>query len=93
MTLNLLLDPSINIEAAELESLSLKTLDPCNVFVKYLPSALDDEELCKLFQPYGAILSSKIMVDPNSHKSLGFGYVLKCYHDVFERCKVRIFSP
>lgn len=50
-------------------------LDPSNIFVKYLPSALRDSDLTELFQGYGEVLSSKIMIDPNSRKSLGFGYV------------------
>lgn len=50
-------------------------LDPCNVFVKYLPSDLRDADLGELFGPFGLVLSSKIMLDPVSRQSLGFGYV------------------
>jgi RNA recognition motif-containing protein len=67
--------PRLNVSLAMSESTPPKALDPCNVFVKYLPSALDDAELAKLFGSFGRILSSKIMVDPTSRKSLGFGYV------------------
>jgi len=50
-------------------------LDPCNVFVKYLPSDLRDADLGELFGPFGLVLSSKIMLDPVSRQSLGFGFV------------------
>lgn len=53
----------------------LKLLDPCNVFVKHLPSELRDADLAALFGPFGHVLSSKIMIDPSTKKSLGFGYV------------------
>lgn len=52
-----------------------KPLDPCNVFVKYLPSDLRDLDLESLFAPFGSVLSSKIMLDPVSRQSLGFGFV------------------
>lgn len=51
-------------------------LDPCNVFVKYLPQELRDSDLSALFATFGEVISSKIMLDPASRKSLGFGYVI-----------------
>lgn len=50
-------------------------LDQTNVFVKYLPSELDDEGLRELFSPFGEIVSSKVMVDHQTKTSLGYGFV------------------
>jgi len=50
-------------------------LDECNVFVKYLPSDLSEEQFHALFSEFGTIVSSKIMIDQNTGKSLGFGFV------------------
>eukprot|EP01124_Arcella_intermedia_P027097 TRINITY_DN5232_c0_g1_i1.p1 TRINITY_DN5232_c0_g1~~TRINITY_DN5232_c0_g1_i1.p1 ORF type:complete len:711 (+),score=113.08 TRINITY_DN5232_c0_g1_i1:125-2257(+) len=50
-------------------------LDDCNVFVKYLPPDLSDAEFYKLFKSFGNIISSKIMVDQGTGKSLGYGFV------------------
>lgn len=50
------------------------SLDDCNVFVKYLPHDLSDRDFYKMFKVYGSIVSSKIMLDQASGKSLGYGY-------------------
>jgi RNA recognition motif-containing protein len=49
------------------------SLDDCNVFVKYLPHDLTDRDFYKMFKVFGTIVSSKIMVDQASGKSLGYG--------------------
>jgi RNA recognition motif-containing protein len=51
------------------------SLDDCNVFVKYLPPELTDVEFHKLFKDFGNIISSKIMIDQGTGKSLGYGFV------------------
>lgn len=50
-------------------------IDSTNVFVKYLPLELTNTGLFTLFSQFGEIKSCKVMVDPVSGKSLGFGYV------------------
>eukprot|EP01127_Copromyxa_protea_P009243 TRINITY_DN2162_c0_g1_i3.p2 TRINITY_DN2162_c0_g1~~TRINITY_DN2162_c0_g1_i3.p2 ORF type:complete len:256 (-),score=46.54 TRINITY_DN2162_c0_g1_i3:2034-2801(-) len=50
-------------------------LDDCNVFVKYLPPELSDRDFYKMFKCFGTIISSKIMVDQATGKSLGYGFV------------------
>jgi len=50
-------------------------LDECNVFVKYLPAELTEQEFYSLFSPFGDVVSSKIMVDQTTGKSLGYGFV------------------
>jgi len=52
-----------------------KLLDRTNVFIKYLPTTLTDTGLYTLFAPYGEILSAKVMVDPVTSNSLGYGFV------------------
>jgi len=52
-----------------------KLVDEHNVFVKYLPSDLTEEQFRDLFKEFGEIISSKIMVDQHTGKSLGFGFV------------------
>ena len=48
-------------------------VDVCNVFVKYLPHHFGELQLRELFAPYGTILSVKVMVDPRTGSSLGYG--------------------
>lgn len=50
-------------------------LDKCNVFVKYLPPDLTEEKFRALFNDFGTIVSSKIMIDQSTGKSLGYGFV------------------
>ena len=50
-------------------------LDDCNVFVKYLPPDISDQELHDLFLEYGKIKSAKVMYDPQTGNSLGYGYL------------------
>jgi len=50
-------------------------VDPCNVFVKYLPPELNDSGLYTLFLPFGMIASAKVMVDHQTGNSLGYGFV------------------
>jgi len=75
------------------EDAESKQLDPCNVFVKHLPSELRDADLAALFGPFGHVLSSKIMIDPALKKSLGFGYVLRSFQALkLDHCPRRIGS-
>ena len=46
-----------------------------NVFVKFLPQEVDDARLQELFAPFGRIESAKVMVDPRTWRTLGFGYI------------------
>ena len=50
-------------------------IDPCNVFVKHLPGDMDDAGLVELFCTHGTVVSAKVMVDPQTNASLGFGSV------------------
>eukprot|EP00511_Aplanochytrium_stocchinoi_P003335 CAMPEP_0204843168 /NCGR_PEP_ID=MMETSP1346-20131115/47817_1 /ASSEMBLY_ACC=CAM_ASM_000771 /TAXON_ID=215587 /ORGANISM="Aplanochytrium stocchinoi, Strain GSBS06" /LENGTH=673 /DNA_ID=CAMNT_0051982259 /DNA_START=720 /DNA_END=2741 /DNA_ORIENTATION=- len=46
-----------------------------NLFVNNLPESVTDEELSKLFEEYGKILSAKVFIDKFSMRSRGFGFV------------------
>ena len=52
-----------------------ENVDPTNLFVKYLPSYLSDADLLRLFQPYGTVLSAKVMTDNDTGQSFGYGFV------------------
>jgi len=54
---------------------TMQSLDNTNVFVKYLPSSVDDGGLADLFSSCGVIRSAKVMVDHQTGLSLGFGFV------------------
>jgi polyadenylate-binding protein len=60
---------------ADLEDTPLSETDRCNIFVKYLPTTLTDTGLYSLFSQFGEIVSCKVMVDPVTGNSLGYGYV------------------
>lgn len=45
------------------------------IFVGNLPWKATEEELKKLFEAYGAVLSVKIVLDQYTGKSKGFGFV------------------
>ena len=45
------------------------------IFVAGLPFAVSDQELQELFEPYGSVGSAKVILDRETHKSRGFGFV------------------
>lgn len=54
-------------------------MDATNVFIKYLPTDLTNTGLYTLFSQFGEITSCKVMVDPLTGYSLGYGYVLHVF--------------
>ena len=50
-------------------------MDTANVFIKHLPSSINDKELYNLFKNFGKIINYKVMLDKKKN-SLGFGFVL-----------------
>ena len=45
------------------------------LYVGNLPYETDDRALAAVFQPYGRVLSSHVVVDRESGKSRGFGFI------------------
>ncbi|EFA85409.1 hypothetical protein PPL_02412 [Heterostelium album PN500] len=50
-------------------------VDECNVFVKFLPCEYTERDLFNLFQPYGDIVNTKVMINTKTGTSLGYGFV------------------
>ena len=46
-----------------------------NIYVGNLPYSIGDNELGELFSPFGEISSAKVIVDRDSNRSKGFGFV------------------
>ncbi|HTQ66887.1 MAG TPA: hypothetical protein VMI12_18975 [Puia sp.] len=46
-----------------------------NIFVSNLGFGINDAELNKLFASYGAVMSSKVILDKFTNQSRGFGFV------------------
>lgn len=46
-----------------------------NIFVSNLSFNVSDEDLAGFFTPYGAVSSAKIILDKESGRSRGFGFV------------------
>lgn len=52
-----------------------------NLFVRKLASAVTEEDMRKLFQPYGKVISSVLMRDIHTGESLGRAFVRYSTHD------------
>ncbi|MFV0289278.1 MAG: RNA recognition motif domain-containing protein [Mangrovibacterium sp.] len=46
-----------------------------NIFVSNIPFAVSNEDLENLFASYGKVSSARIIVDKESRRSRGFGFV------------------
>ena len=46
-----------------------------NIYVGNLPYSITDDELGELFSPFGEISSAKVIMDRESGRSKGFGFV------------------
>ncbi len=46
-----------------------------NIFVAGLPFDMDDQELKEIFEAYGAVSSARVIMDRETQKSRGFGFV------------------
>lgn len=53
----------------------VKGPDGANVFIFHIPSTMTNQDLYALFEPYGDVISARIMVDPATGRSRGFGFV------------------
>lgn len=46
-----------------------------NIFIGGLSYAITDADLLDLFQEYGEVTSARVIMDRDTHKSKGFGFV------------------
>jgi RNA recognition motif-containing protein len=46
-----------------------------NLFITGLPFDVNDQELKELFEEFGTVNSAKVILDRETHKSRGFGFV------------------
>jgi RNA recognition motif-containing protein len=46
-----------------------------NLFIGSLPFAVDDQQLRELFEPFGTVDSAKVIMDRETGRSRGFGFV------------------
>merc|ERR1712100_99527 len=48
----------------------------CNLIVNYVPNSLTQDRLHAMFQVYGEVQSCKLMIDKNTGRSMGYGFIL-----------------
>ncbi|MSR15530.1 MAG: RNA-binding protein [Gammaproteobacteria bacterium] len=46
-----------------------------NIYVGNLPYTMKDEDLRATFERYGAVMSAKVVIDRETNRSKGFGFV------------------
>lgn len=56
-----------------------------NVFVKNLEETVEDEELARIFAPFGTVTSAIVSRDETTGRSKGFGFVNFADHEAAER--------
>uniref|UniRef100_A0A8L0DQA3 RNA binding motif single stranded interacting protein 3 n=1 Tax=Oncorhynchus mykiss TaxID=8022 RepID=A0A8L0DQA3_ONCMY len=54
---------------------SMEQLSQTNLYIRGLPSGTSDQDLIKLCQPYGKIVSTKAILDKNTNQCKGYGFV------------------
>lgn len=50
-------------------------MHPMKLFIAGLPPDMDNRDLQEMFELYGTIYSAKVIVDRETRKSKGFGFV------------------
>jgi len=48
---------------------------PISLFVLHIPSNFRDDDLNQLFKDYGTVVTAKVMLDPSTGQSKGYGFV------------------
>ncbi|XP_071251777.1 RNA-binding motif, single-stranded-interacting protein 3-like isoform X1 [Salvelinus alpinus] len=54
---------------------SMEQLSQTNLYIRGLPPGTSDQDLIKLCQPYGKIVSTKAILDKNTNQCKGYGFV------------------
>jgi len=47
----------------------------CSLFVFHLPQSVDDQKLYNLFRNFGQLKSARVIIDTNTEKSKGYGFL------------------
>ncbi|XP_073728476.1 RNA-binding motif, single-stranded-interacting protein 3 isoform X2 [Misgurnus anguillicaudatus] len=66
--------PSTNSSSHHHHS-AAEQLSKTNLYIRGLPPGTTDQELIKLCQPYGKIVSTKAILDKNTNQCKGYGFV------------------
>ncbi|CCW64275.1 unnamed protein product [Phytomonas sp. EM1] len=53
----------------------VKEPDPKNLIVNYIPTCVTDDELRKLFDPFGTLVSARVIVNRTTKHPKGYGFV------------------
>ncbi|KAI8145500.1 hypothetical protein BJV82DRAFT_39643 [Fennellomyces sp. T-0311] len=62
--------------SGQYQRLELKpAMDLCNIYIKHIDRSLKSAELYNLFERFGRIISARVMEDPATGTSRGFGFV------------------
>ncbi|XP_060541786.1 RNA-binding motif, single-stranded-interacting protein 3 isoform X3 [Pantherophis guttatus] len=69
------LSPSTNSSNNNSNNSSGEQLSKTNLYIRGLPPGTTDQDLIKLCQPYGKIVSTKAILDKNTNQCKGYGFV------------------
>ncbi|KAM7036450.1 RNA-binding motif, single-stranded-interacting protein 3 isoform 5-T5 [Passerculus sandwichensis] len=67
--------PSTNSSNNSSNNSSGEQLSKTNLYIRGLPPGTTDQDLIKLCQPYGKIVSTKAILDKNTNQCKGYGFV------------------
>ncbi|MBN3291316.1 RBMS3 protein, partial [Polypterus senegalus] len=67
--------PSPSTNSSSNSSSSSEQLSKTNLYIRGLPPGTTDQDLIKLCQPYGKIVSTKAILDKNTNQCKGYGFV------------------
>ncbi|XP_041423467.1 RNA-binding motif, single-stranded-interacting protein 3 isoform X2 [Xenopus laevis] len=67
--------PSPSTNSSNNSNISGDQLSKTNLYIRGLPPCTTDQDLIKLCQPYGKIVSTKAILDKNTNQCKGYGFV------------------
>uniref|UniRef100_A0A670YXU0 RNA binding motif single stranded interacting protein 3 n=1 Tax=Pseudonaja textilis TaxID=8673 RepID=A0A670YXU0_PSETE len=67
--------PSTNSSNNNSNSSNGELLSKTNLYIRGLPPGTTDQDLIKLCQPYGKVVSTKAILDKNTNQCKGYGFV------------------
>ena len=75
MSANVQIDTSGSSNQQQQMNQNIKTNNPCNLIVNYLPQSVKEHDFNALFSKIGPVKSCKLMYDRQSGYSFGYGFV------------------